>query len=274
MSYLSHNFVTNRVGGDGDGSRAGQSIYEESSTPKFALGEKLELADGRCFRYGYTSAAINAAELVSHTTSEVSLVDTDNIVLTKAASLAAGAVGFSPEAGSTQFQITLGSVTENQYAGGLFQVVNDGGDGIGEGIQYRIKANSATGFTPSGKVDIELSDPINVTMTAASDIAITGGLWNQLRASLPVYNMMLCGVSPIAFTANYYGWFQTAGVALISSDGAIAIGANLTLSDDGTAASAGHVQLKDAETEPLVGFAMFASDDDAHVAVLLQGLVP
>jgi len=263
MSYLNHNFITNRVGGDGIGSKAGQGIYTESSTPKYALGEKLEFADGRCFRYGYTAAAINAAELVSQDTSEASLVDTDNIVI-------AAASGFSPSAGSSKFQITLASVTKNQYSGGLFQVVNDGGDGIGEGIQYRIKANSATGYTTSGKVDIELYDPIKVTMTTASDVAITGGLWNLLRASTPAYDMMVCGVSPIAFTANYYGWFQTAGIALVSSDGAIAIGANLTLSDS----DAGHVQLKDAETEPLVGFAMFASDDDAHVAVLLQGLVP
>ena len=263
MSYLNHNFITNRVGGDGIGSKSGQGIYTESSTPKYALGEKLEFADGRCFRYGYTAAAINAAELVSQDTSEVSLVDTDNIVI-------AAASGFSPAAGSSKFQITLASATKNLYAGGYFQVANDGGDGIGEGIQYRIKSNSATDYTTSGKVDIELYDPIKVTMTTASDVAIIGGLWNQLRGATPAFDLIVSGVSPIAFTANYYGWFQTAGIALISSDGAIAIGANLTLSDG----DVGHVQLKDAETEPLVGFAMFASDDNAHVAVLLQGLVP
>ena len=262
MSYLSHNFVTTRVGGDGIGSKAGQSIYEESSTPKFALGEKLELADGRCFRYGYTAVAINAAELVAQDNSLTCVAETDDIVI-------AAASGFSPAAGSSKFQITLGSVTENQYAGGYFQVANDGGDGIGEGIQYRIKANSATGFTTSGKVDIELYDPIKVTMTTASDIAIIGGLWNQLRGATPAFDVIVSGVSPIAFTANYYGWFQTAGIALISSDGAIPIGANLTLSDS----DVGHVQVKNAETEPLVGFALYNSDDNAHVGVYLQGLV-
>ena len=50
MSYLNHNFGANRIGGAGIGSKAGQSIYDESSTAKFALGEKLELADGRTFR--------------------------------------------------------------------------------------------------------------------------------------------------------------------------------------------------------------------------------
>ena len=56
---------------------------------------------------------------------------------------------------------------------------------------------------------------------------------------------------------------------MISCDGALAIGVNTTLSDS----DAGHVQLKDAETEPLVGFTTYASDDDAHVGVVLQGLV-
>jgi len=262
MSYLSHNFATNRVGGDGDGSKAGQSILEESSTPKFALGEKLELADGRCFRYGYTAAAINAAELVSQDVSATCQPDTDDIIIDAAAG------GFSPAAGNSKFQFTLSGVTKDEFAGGLFHVVNDGGDGIGEGIQYRIKSNSATGYTTSGKVDCELFDSIAVTMTTTSDVAITGGLWNKVRAASST-DYIISGVSPIAFTANYYGWFQTAGIALISSDGAIAVGRNLTLSDS----DAGHVQLKDAETEPLVGFALFASDDDAHVAVVLQGLV-
>ena len=263
MSYRNHDFITNRIGGDGDGSRAGQGIYEESSTPKFAIGEKLEFADGRVFRYGYTAGAIDAAELVSQDVSATCLVETDNIVI-------AAANGFSPAAGSTKLQITLASITKDQYAGAYLQIANDGGDGTGEGIQYRIKSNSATDFTTSGKVDIELYDPIKVTLTTASDIAITGGLWYNLMPATHGADYIISGVSPIAFTANYYGWFQTAGIALISSDGGLAIGSNLTVSDS----DAGHVQLKDAETEPLVGFATFASDDDAHVGVLLQGLTP
>ena len=91
-----------------------------------------------------------------------------------------------------------------------------------------------------------------------------------MRGAISTADYVISGVTPIAFTANYYGWFQTAGIALISSDGAIAIGANLTLSDS----DAGHVQLKDAETEPLIGYATFLSDDNGHVGVVLQGLVP
>ena len=257
MSIVNSQAVTNRIGGEGN-----QGIYDESSTALYPIGEKLEFRDGRSFRYGYTAAAINAAELVSQDVSATCLAETDNIVI-------AAANGFSPAAGSSKLQITLASITKDQYAGGYLQIANDGADGIGEGIQYRIKSNSATAFTTAGKVDIELHDPLKVTLTTASDIAITGGLWYNLRAATSGTDYIISGVSPIAFTANYYGWFQTAGIALISCDGALAIGVNTTLSDS----DAGHVQLKDAETEPLVGFTTYVSDDDAHVGVVLQGLV-
>ena len=86
---------------------------------------------------------------MSQDVSATSLAETDNIVI-------AAANGFDPAAGSTQFQITLASITADQYAGALLQITDD----AGEGIQYRIKSNSATDATTSGKVDIYLFDPI------------------------------------------------------------------------------------------------------------------
>jgi hypothetical protein len=139
-------------------------------------------------------------------------------------------------------------------------------DDAGEGHQYRIKSNTAA---DSNAVTFTLYDPVAVALTTASDVAVTGSLWYNVVAATAGTDYIMAGVTPISFTANYYGWFQTAGVATILSDTAIAIGDNLTLSDG----VAGAVQLKDAETEPLVGFACFAPDDGGHVGVVLQGLV-
>ena len=258
MNYRTHNFSNNRIGGDGIGSKAGQGIYDESSTPKYAIGEKLELADGRVFRYGYTAGAINRGLLVSQDVSSTCLVETDNAVI-------AAAGDFSPAANSKQFQLTLGSISADDWAGGYLQITDD----AGEGHQYRIKSNSATGATTSGKVDVYLYDPIQVALTTASDLAVTGSLWYNVVGATAGTDYIVSGVTPISFTANYYGWFQTAGIATILSDTAIANGDNLTLSDGVT----GAVQLKDAETEPLIGYACFAPDDSGHVGVVLQGLV-
>lgn len=258
MSFKNHNFGTNRIGGTGIGSQYGQGLYAESSTPTSPIGEKLELSDGRVFRYGKTAAAIAAGLLVSQDISATAQVETDNIVI-------AAANGFDPAAGSAQLQITLASITKDQFAGALLQTTDD----AGEGYQYRIKSNSATDATTSGKVDIYLFDAIVVTLTTATDIAIVGGLWYDVVGATAATDYIIAGVTPIAFTSGYYGWLQTAGIATILSDTAIAIGDNLTLSDG----TAGAVQLKDAETEPLVGFACYAPDDTGHVGVVLQGLV-
>jgi len=250
---LYYNAGVNRVGGHGQ-----QGLFTESSTAQHQIGAKVELGDGRVFRYGYTAATINAGLLVSQDLSATALVESDGIVI-------AASGDYSPAAGSSQLQITLASISANQYQGGYLQITDDDG----EGMQYRIKSNSATGATTSGKVDIVLFDKIKVTITTDSDIAIVGALWNNVVGATAATDYIISGVTPIAFTANYYGWFQTAGIATILADGTIAVADNLTLSDG----VAGAVQLKDAETEPLVGFACYAPDNTGHVGVVLQGLV-
>jgi hypothetical protein len=257
-TYRNNNHAINGIGGHGAGSTTSQGIYEESSTPKHAIGEKIELSDGRVFRYGYTAAAINAGLLVSQDISSTSLAETDDIII-------ASAGRFSISAGSSAIQITLASISANDYAGALLQITDD----AGEGMQYRVKSNSATGATTSGKVDIDLYDPLKVAVTTSSDIAIVGNLWYNVLGATAATDYIISGVTPIAFSANYYGWLQTAGIATILADGSIAISNNLTLSDG----VAGAVQLKDAETEPQVGLACYAPDNTGHVGVVLQGLV-
>ena len=222
----------------------------------------MELADGRVFRYGYTGAAIKAGLLVAPDVSATSLASSDNIVI-------AASGDYSPAAGSSKLQITLASTTANQYAGGYLQINNDLDDGKGEGIQYRILSNSATGATTSGKVDIELYDPLKVALDTASDIFIQGGQYNQLITATTT-DILVAGVAPIAFTANYYGWFQTSGIAtvLMETNGSAvpAIGDNVTLGDG----TGGACQLKDAETEPLVGIACSVGTTGAFIGVILR----
>ena len=49
------------LGGSAEGN---QGIYEESSTAKYPLGQKLELIDGRVFRYANFDAACTVGKLV------------------------------------------------------------------------------------------------------------------------------------------------------------------------------------------------------------------
>ena len=53
------NFGIGRIGGAGN-----VGLYSESSTAKYELGEKLELMDGRIFRYCNFDAAVTVGKMV------------------------------------------------------------------------------------------------------------------------------------------------------------------------------------------------------------------
>jgi hypothetical protein len=247
--YMNQNSTVNRIGGPFD-----QGLYDESSTQQHNIGEKMVLPDGRSFRYVYSAAAIAAGLVVSQDVSATCVVEVDG----KATAAAIGATSvILTDSG------TLGSATANQYQGAYLAITDDDG----EGIQYRIKSNTAAS---TNAVTFTLFDGLVVALTTDSDVAITGDLWYNVVGATAGTDYIMSGVTVRALQANYYGWVQTTGIALILADGSIAIGDNLTLSDG----VAGAVQLKDAETEPKVGFACFAPDSGGHVQVVLQGLVP
>jgi hypothetical protein len=253
-TYLNANYGINRIGGEGVGSRKGQGIYEESSYAKFDLGEKLELKDGREFRYANFGAAVGAGLVVSQDVSATCAAESQGTMTAAAA-------------GATEVVVTdattLGSATADQFAGGYLHIVDD----AGEAHQYRIKSNTAAS---SNAVTFTLYDGLVVAVTTATDVAITGGLYNKLVGATGATDYIVSGVTPIAFTSGYYGWVQTRGIATVLSDGAITVGQTLMLSDN----VAGSVEALDAtavaNSHPIVGYATFAPDDTGYVGVALQ----
>ena len=248
-TFKNANYGINRIGGEGKGSTKGQGIYEESSYAKFDLGEKLELIDGRVFRYAYASAAISSGLAVS--TDSVQLIAADtNGTFTAAA---AGATSI------TVNDATLGSATEDLYAGAYF-------GNITNGEQYRIKSNTAAA---SNVVTFTLYDPIVTAVAATDDYMITPSIYNVITATIAggSYDRVV-GVNPIAVTSGYYFWLQTAGIAFVKADeSAIAMGDMLQLSDG----QAGTVQTDDGGTDTIyVGQAVQASGANLHFAARLN----
>ncbi|MFX0209378.1 MAG: hypothetical protein ACFFDT_25565 [Candidatus Hodarchaeota archaeon] len=233
-----------------------QGIYEESSTQKLPLGTKVEFSDGRVFRYAYIGgSSINRGCIVGPDYSAKCYVETDDVIT-------AAAIG------ATTVDITLASITANQFAGGYLHITDD----TGEGYTYRIKSNDATdGAAGSGKIRLTLYDPLIAALDATTDFAITGCMYNYLVIfdATGGDDFLVSGVTPITFTANYYGWIQTWGVCTILADasaGAIAAGDCISSSDGVD----GAVQLQAAYTEQYIGYALFAPDDTGHIGVWLQ----
>tara|TARA_R110000824_G_scaffold53767_4_gene148528 strand:- start:1998 stop:2744 length:747 start_codon:yes stop_codon:yes gene_type:complete len=229
-----------------------QGIYEESSSQKGPVGTLLELEDGRRFRYARFAAAAAAGILVAPDESATALAETDNV-------MTAAAIG------ATSVLITtaaLDSAVADQFAGCYLNITDD----AGEGYQYRIKGNNAD--QGSDDVTFELFDGLVVAVSTASDCAILANRWNGVVGATAATDFNVSGVTARVMQSGFFGWVQTTGLALILADGSIAVGDNLTLSDG----VAGAIQLKDAETEALIGAAAYAPDTTGHCGVRLYGL--
>jgi len=207
QTYQNNNFTTNRVGGTGIGSRAGQGLFAESSTPKYDLGEKLEFSDGRVFRYTKAGAAITAGHLVAQDFSAGNIVEFDDATITPVA------------AGSTVITITnaaLGSVTKDGLAGSYLQTI----DGDGEYYSYKIKSNGAAS---SNAVEFTLFDPIHTAVVSGTtDLQIIAPAFRTVitcAASTDANSdTMPVGVAHRSLTSGYYGWIQTSGIASVRYD--------------------------------------------------------
>jgi len=239
------------------------NLYSVDSNPKYDIGHRVSTGDGRVFRYGQVGVATARGLLVSQDLSTTSLVDTDNIVVVPASAVAVPGEVVKPGAiGSKYVEITLAAKTVNQFEGAYLMITDD----AGEGYTYRIKGNTATDNPVTGNLRLELYDKLQVALTAASDIAILGSMYSDLKAA-DATDPAVAGVTVANFAAAGWGWIQTWGPCAVLQDGAaIGVGSSVTLSDG----VAGAVQTQDAYTEPLVGYGIIDGDDTGHGVIFLQ----
>ena len=233
----------------------GQGIMQESETQKASMGAKLELTDGRVFRYAKASAQIATGIVAS--TDDVYKVDADiNDTFVAAA------------AGSSQFKLSArASDSENEYAGAYF-------GNITNGEQYRIKSNtaSATVGGTANTVIFNLYDPIKTAIATGDDYLITPNPYASvitatISGGTTAYDRAV-GITPIGITSGYYFWLQTKGVAFVIADAGAAItkGTPVTLSDS----TAGAVQDQDVIAENVIGYCVTAAAAGKHGGVMLN----
>lgn len=265
MAYDNQNHSVNRIGGTGLGYRGkdrNAGLYDESSTPQFNLGDKMELADGRCFRYCYFDAAVTVGKMVAPDMSTAAAVELSDKTISNGG--AGSSVVTITGNGSAGPPADFEGVSANQYSGSYLHVT----DGAGEGFTYRIKSNGAAS---SDAVEFTLYDPIVTALaTGASDVAISPGLFKNVHITDAtqgaVVDYIPTGVTVTGVTAQYYAWVQTKGVATVLADGTVTLANRLTLSDG----TNGAVQLKDAETEIEIGYGLATVATGEYAPVMLD----
>jgi hypothetical protein len=199
------------------------SQFDKHTKPKHAIGTQMTTIDGRGFRYAHFGADTNAGLLVSQDLSESSLLDVDIVAPASANTTTDGTIG------SKFVQATEAAVTANQFAGGYLSTEDD----TGEGFTYFIKGNTATNDPVTGDIRIELVDPIQVAVVAATTGNILGSQYANLEAANTT-DIAASGVScsTMDVSDKAYGWVQTKGIATVGTDGTLVIGSGCIIAAD------------------------------------------
>ena len=242
------------------------SIYDIDSNPKFAVGTGFKRQDGSIFRYTNFVTATAQGLLVGPTQTNVSNASTDALLIAPSSTYqrADETPGVYPGAIGSRFLVmTLASVIVNQFAGGYITLNKD----TGYGYIYRIKRNTTTGDPVSGKILIELYEPLQVAIDTTTDCGIVGSLYNDCVACTTGTFNIPVGVTMANMTANTYGWVCSHGPAVVLQEAAIASGSPIALAftTAGTVArvGSGTTSVSGAFANPIVGYCMQTSAGNA-----------
>lgn len=228
------------------------SIYAESSTQEFALGTKLELADGRIFRYALNGAVALAAGYMCDAKGPVAHH-------TNIATGAIAAAGQNVVTISTTLSTTM---VADEYAEGWFLV----NDATGEGQMYQIESNSA-GTTGT----VTLKDNLVTALATTSEFTLVRNPYNAVVVSPTTQAAMPVGVPLIAVTASYYCWLQVHGMAPARVDAGDTVIVGDPVGRPATNGTAGGFGVLDAShaTAVMYGRVMVVNAADEFAAVFL-----
>lgn len=268
MAIDANSYFSNSLAGHPIGGLAEVNIQGLNATPKYALGSRVMKQDGKVFRYAHLGAATNRGLLVAQDISETGVPDTDNKIIAPASSVTTS----DGTIGSRFIEVTLASVTADQFSGGTFVTTDD----TGEGYTYSIKGNTATGNPASGNIRIELYEPLVVAVDATTDFSIVGSPYSNLEAWTSTDAIVAGVTTGTSTSALPFQFIQTWGLCGVLQDATVpTLGAIVTCST-ATAGACTQMgggdtdQFTEVENEPIVGFCADAGDSTGHSVIFLQ----
>lgn len=223
-------------------------VYTAAQGQRYPLGQKLELPDGRIYRFARNgTSALAPGRLVQ---SEVPDGDHDTLAVPSSSNNVVG---------SRTMTVTNGSDTieANLYRDGY--AVIEAAAGAGDGYLYKIDAHGE--LTASVDVDVPLqggyglrtalntSDTVTLVKSPYADVII--------HPSSPT--AMCVGVPAATIAASGFGWVQTHGPCAVLIDGTVIIGLSVMASNgtDGSVEAWGLTEAgPNTEISPAIGTVM------------------
>jgi len=231
------------------------------------VGTRKAYEDGRVFRYARAGGTITVGALV------VAVPNEANIAATYfgADSSTAPIAGEGGRVGDTKVRFTddVTGITADEYAGGYLAIT----DATGEGYQYRIRSNEATGSDGTGAL-ITLWDPIKVALDNTSVGTLTNndydGVVVHTAANYGGTATQTCvGRAMVSASSGEFLYVQTWGRALVKAGaGAIVQGSPVQLAEDDD--GSGQTVVATENRVQVIGVGMEATADTVWGPVNLQ----
>tara|TARA_R110002020_G_scaffold201752_3_gene404553 strand:+ start:8096 stop:8851 length:756 start_codon:yes stop_codon:yes gene_type:complete len=234
-----------------------------TSGQKHKLGTRMELPDGRIYRYSEIGGSDIAAGAVVQAAAGVAAHDQDLVV--SAASAGATSVTLS---GSL-------TITKDQYKDGYMHI-NSGTGRAGQ--VYRIKSNTAVSSATGCVLTLDEEDGLETALTAGSgntEVGLAVNTYSNVIISPTTVTNVAIGVAPAILTSDYYGWIQTWGPASVLANAAGVIGEHVRV---GGASTAGGTEDLDRdgtnEDEQVIGVQMLIASAAADYAFVFLQISP
>ena len=233
---------------------------DETSAQKHPLGTLMTFQDGRKFRYAHNGGTAIAEGLLAVSEALVAHhgSDGDLAVATTAA-------------GSTTIDVTLEGTlaAANLYAEGYLWF-NAAGTSVHE--FYKIKSHPAIGSSSAGTITLDEESGLHQAVTNGTDTAgLMKNPYKDVIKSTAALVERPIGLTVNNFTADYYGWVQTAGLSVAKIDAGSTAALNTPLSP-----SANHVgQLGPVGADTTGGIARIvslAAVDNEYCPVFLYNM--
>ena len=185
---------------------ADYDIYEDHSTPRYAVGTGFIRGDGNRYRYCHFGAAVDWGAVVATDNSESTETYTNVCIAPATAGAEAGSTNINKGAIGSHYIRGNFTFSNNQMAGGYAVIVS----GAGAGFTYRIKGNPST--SGASAIDVQLEEPLVEAVSTDTDIMFIGNSYANLEDSTSSTDWRAVGVVTRGHSAASYGWICTRGV--------------------------------------------------------------
>ena len=230
-------------------------LSTNDATQRYVLGTRHLAWDGSIYKYGKAGATFTSYQLGVWDEATGAAVSWESI-------------GGGSAIGSNEVTMTQGSITEDQYQGGLIMINHS----TGGGHVYTIQGNEATTGTTT---KFYLDQPLPVAVTTNDACELYANPYSTMAQGNSNGSQGFFGVPMALLTDTYHGWVKTCGPAYLASQSTVGdayVGEGVWWRHDGSVDI--HSAMEAAPvTSQYAGYVLVGAQSGDGPIIMLQGSI-